>query len=363
MVHLAAVSGNGVAQIWGYIEQFFGHLLAYIFKVIPSYGVAIILLTLVTRAVVAPLGVKQIRSMQKMQQIQPELKKIQTKYKGDRQKMNEEMMRLYKEAGVNPLGGCFPMLAQLPVFIALYAVIRANLSFVAVPPPQSSKIAVSKTAICRPDVHAQIGGAAPTAIVCTLNGQTTNYQIQAWHQVVGRQEATAASTPPSYLTLCQLDATKQQFLCHAQYGVGHLPKDSSLFRAIVRDHATFLGMHLACSPNQAASTAGAQLCTPSGKKAGTGGLIAYYSLVVLMAASTYYQQRQMSSRQTGAQAQQMKMMMTVMPVLFGFLSLQFPAALSIYWIAGNAWTIVQQHYIFRNDEPPPKPTPKQKGKK
>jgi YidC/Oxa1 family membrane protein insertase len=52
-----------------------------------------------------------------------------------------------------------------------------------------------------------------------------------------------------------------------------------------------------------------------------------------------------------------------MPVLFGFLSLQFPAALSIYWIAGNAWTIVQQHYIFRNDEPPPKPTPKQKGKK
>jgi YidC/Oxa1 family membrane protein insertase len=363
---LAAVSGNGLAQIWGYIEQAFGTILAYINKGIPSYGIAIILLTLITRAIVAPLGVKQIRSMQKMQQIQPELKKIQTKYKGDRQKMNEEMMKLYKEAGVNPLGGCVPMIAQLPVFIALYAVIRANLSFVAVPVPQTTKIAISKSTICRPNVHATINGPAPTAISCTVNGQTTTYQVppSGWHQVIGRQEATAASTPPSYLTLCQFDATKQQFLCHAQYGVGHLPQNSSLFRAIVRDRATFLGMHLACSPNQASSSTGAQTCTPSGKKAGAGGLVAYYALVVLMAASTYYQQRQMSSRQTGAQAQQMKMMMTVMPVVFGFLSLQFPAALSIYWVAGNLWTIVQQHYIFRNDEPPPKPAPKSKrGKK
>jgi YidC/Oxa1 family membrane protein insertase len=74
--------------------------------------------------VTAPLTVKSTKSMVSMQRLAPELKKLQQKYKGDRQKLNEEMMSLYKEHGVNPAGGCLPMVIQFPVFIILYDVIR-----------------------------------------------------------------------------------------------------------------------------------------------------------------------------------------------------------------------------------------------
>lgn len=100
---------------------FLGQSLAFFYDLIPNYGVAIVLLTVGVRLVMLPLTIKQTRSMQEMQILQPELKRLQAKYKGgDRQKLNEEMMKLYKEHHVNPLGGCLPLLLQLPVFWALY---------------------------------------------------------------------------------------------------------------------------------------------------------------------------------------------------------------------------------------------------
>src|SRR2546427_2469995 len=106
---------------WQAILNFLGAILAFFYKLVPNYGVAIILLTLAMRVVLLPLGIKQIRSMQAMQTIQPRVKAIQQKYKGKpdaRQKINEETMKLYKEYGVNPLGGCLPMVLQFPVLIA-----------------------------------------------------------------------------------------------------------------------------------------------------------------------------------------------------------------------------------------------------
>jgi len=97
--------------------------LAGFYALIPIYGVAIILLTLAVRVLLLPLSIKQTRSQREMQRIMPEIKAIQKKHKGDRQKINEETMRLYKEHGVNPLGGCLPLLMQFPVLIALYYVI------------------------------------------------------------------------------------------------------------------------------------------------------------------------------------------------------------------------------------------------
>src|SRR6266700_1088224 len=102
--------------------RFLGKSLSVFYDLIPSYGLAIILLTVAVRLVLLPLTIKQTRSMQEMQRLQPEVKRIQAKYKGDRQKMNEEMMNLYKEHKVNPLGGCLPLLLQLPIFWALYRV-------------------------------------------------------------------------------------------------------------------------------------------------------------------------------------------------------------------------------------------------
>jgi YidC/Oxa1 family membrane protein insertase len=89
-----------------------------------TWAWAIVATTLVVRIALVPLAVRQIHSMQALQKHAPEMKEIQRKYKGDRQKMNEEMMRFYKENHINPAASCLPLLAQAPVFIALYFVLK-----------------------------------------------------------------------------------------------------------------------------------------------------------------------------------------------------------------------------------------------
>lgn len=87
-----------------------------------SFGLAIIVFTVIVRLVLMPLSIKQTKSTAKMGAIQPEMKKVQEKYKNDPQKAQQEVMKLYKENGVNPMGGCLPMLVQMPILFALFAV-------------------------------------------------------------------------------------------------------------------------------------------------------------------------------------------------------------------------------------------------
>ena len=92
-----------------------------------SWGFSIVLLTICMRAILLPLTVKQFHSMQKMQVMQPKLKEIQAKYKDDKQRQQQEMMKFYKENEINPLGSCLPLVAQLPVFISLFYMLRNSL--------------------------------------------------------------------------------------------------------------------------------------------------------------------------------------------------------------------------------------------
>jgi YidC/Oxa1 family membrane protein insertase len=92
-----------------------------------SWGMSIIALTVVTRAVLIPLTYKQLKGMRAMQALQPQIKELQERYKNDKQRMQQEMMRFYKENKVNPLASCLPLLAQLPVFITLFYVLRHEL--------------------------------------------------------------------------------------------------------------------------------------------------------------------------------------------------------------------------------------------
>jgi YidC/Oxa1 family membrane protein insertase len=94
---------------------------------ISSWGWSIVLLTVIVRALLLPLAVKQFHSMQKLQRVTPELKRIQAKYKEDKQRQQQELMKLYQEHGVNPFGSCLPLVAQLPVFIGLYYTLRTSL--------------------------------------------------------------------------------------------------------------------------------------------------------------------------------------------------------------------------------------------
>jgi YidC/Oxa1 family membrane protein insertase len=90
-----------------------------------SWGVSIILLTIVTRLAILPLSLKQIRSMRSLQAHQPEIKKIQEKYKGDRQRQQREMMAFYQENKINPFASCVPLILQLPVFLSLFYLLRS----------------------------------------------------------------------------------------------------------------------------------------------------------------------------------------------------------------------------------------------
>ncbi len=95
-------------------------LMNLLYGVIPNYGIAIIVLTILIKIILWPLGSKSYKSMSEMKRIQPLMKEVREKYKNDKKKMNEEVMSLYRTYKINPLGGCLPMLVQLPVFFALY---------------------------------------------------------------------------------------------------------------------------------------------------------------------------------------------------------------------------------------------------
>lgn len=115
-----------MASFFRAITEGLGSILSFFYDVIPNYGVAIILLTITVRIALLPLAIKQIRSQHEMQRLQPLLKALEQKYKGNRQRLNEEKMKLMKEHQVNPLGGCLPLLLQIPIFIALYQVLTAG---------------------------------------------------------------------------------------------------------------------------------------------------------------------------------------------------------------------------------------------
>jgi YidC/Oxa1 family membrane protein insertase len=106
--------------MFDFIAKPFVWLMNKLYSMIPNYGVAIIVLTVLTKILLWPLGSKSYKSMSEMKKLQPLMKEIREKYKNDKKKMNEETMSLYRTYKINPLGGCLPMVVQIPVFFALY---------------------------------------------------------------------------------------------------------------------------------------------------------------------------------------------------------------------------------------------------
>ena len=283
----------------GFFEVFAAALTGF-YAVIPSLGLAIVLLTVAVRLLLLPLSIKQTRSMREMQRIQPEVKKIQAKHKGDRQKMNEEMMALYKEHGVNPFGGCAPLLLQFPVLIALFYVIRTPLAY--------------------------MGFTAPPA-------------------------------PPKGIL-----AAPAEFVARTVSGVLETLQNSQLAADLVEravDTFHFLGLNLACSAAgiiQAPSATALDQATDASREltlscgTGIGSALPYLVMVVLMGFTTWYQQKQMQAKQDPAnpQAAQMQMIGRIMPVMLMFFAYSFPTGVVLYWLTTNVWTIGQQRLIMQN---------------
>ncbi|MGH2699982.1 MAG: YidC/Oxa1 family membrane protein insertase [Actinomycetota bacterium] len=284
----------------GFFELFAGALAAF-YALIPSFGVAIILLTIAVRLLLLPLSIKQTKSMREMQVIQPEVKKLQQKYKNDRQKLNEETMKLYKEHGVNPFGGCLPLLMQMPLFIGLYQVVRLNVQYMGY---EVSSSAASGFGLADDATSGLLSTLAQSKLAQDLLHPDTR-------EIVNQ-----------FLPSMRLDCS---FL-EAWRGVGSATVDATCGS----------GTPLLAS-------------------------LPYLLLIALMGFTTYYQQRQlMTSRgPQDQQQQQMQMVMRFMPLLLMAFAIGipigpgFPAGVVLYWVTTNFWTIVQQRIILARLGPGP----------
>ena len=219
-----------------------------------SWVLSVVVLTVVIRAALIPLFVKQIKSSRNMQLVQPKVKELQKKYGHDRERLAQETMTLYRETGTNPFASCLPLIVQMPIFLALFRLID----------------------------HAAKQGEG--------NG---------------------------FLT----DAQAKNFA------------DAPFFGGVLSASFTNDGGH-------------------------TGVKIAAAVLVVAMTATTFLTQRQLMSKNmpadamSGQYAQQQKMLLYVLPLVFAVGGIAFPIGVLLYWTTSNTWTMGQQFYVIRNNPAP-----------
>ncbi len=114
----------------GVLKEAFGWIIRNLFDLTGVYSLSIILMTIIFNILMLPLAMKQIRSTENMQKIQPQVQAIQDKYKNDKEKMNKKIMELYQENKVSPFAGCLPLIIQLPIIWALFGVLREPLEYV-----------------------------------------------------------------------------------------------------------------------------------------------------------------------------------------------------------------------------------------
>jgi YidC/Oxa1 family membrane protein insertase len=229
-----------------------------------AWALSIIGLTLVIRAALIPLFVKQIKSSRNMQLIQPKVKELQKKYGHDREKLAAETMKLYKDTGTNPFASCLPILVQMPIFLALFRLID----------------------------HA------------AKNKQGNGFLTDTLARNFG---------------------------------------ESKLFGSI---------------PISASFT------SPAGH---TSVLVVAAILVVAMTATTFLTQRQLMSKNmpadalSGPYAQQQKMLLYILPLVFAIGGIAFPIGVLLYWTTSNLWTMCQQFYVIRNNPAPGTPAAQAKA--
>ncbi len=283
---------------WQALLNALGWVVAQIYDFIPNYGVTIILLTVTIRLILLPLGIKQVRSMQHMQIVQPKIKQIQAKYKGNKTRQQEEIMKLYKEYGVNPFSGCWPVLLQFPILIAMYSVLRWPQHPIHVPTDSGLYAAVSQ-------------------------------QIPE-------------TLPPG-------DPNGEPITTQAQINGLDLPGPTS--------GTSFLGMNLLCSAVHAGnpdatlaakSTTGQNLAYPVNCGSEVVDRIPYYIFAALMFGTTFYQQRQMQKATPPGGSSQQQALLKIMPIMFGVFGIFFPAGLVLYWTTSNGWQIGQQYFMLKS---------------
>lgn len=273
-----------------YISIPFGYILRYILEFVGSYGLAIILFTILTKLLILPLSYKSKSAMIDVQRIQPKLKELQKKYGSDKQRYQQEMDRLYKAEGVNPAGSCLPTLITFPIMIGLYYVITRPLSYLM---------------------------------------SLTPLQISQVAQRLGMDMSKVIGARLNMIEINVANALQ-----------GNLSKVSDISPKIFEIHFNFLGINLAATPQW----------NPTSKEFSLilliipilSGLTAF-----LMSRITMKMQEKISGGPMpgGQNTAMMMYMMPLMSVWFGFM---FPTGVGVYWIASNLIGALQEYWLSKH---------------
>lgn len=291
--------------MWHYIVMALGWIIKTIYDLVQNYGVAIILFTIVMKLILLPLNIKSQKAMKKQQKIQPILVELQKKYANDQQKLQQETMKLYKENNVSMMGGCLPMLLQMPILIALYQAIQKPLTYMFnVPYKNIPSDIVDKIASLAEKAGQTISGDTAKYVSNLMN--TDQISISGWAGQVGGK-------------------------LHEWY-----------------INFDFLGLDLSRKPQDAIGA----LADPINNL----GVVLLLLIPILAVLSSVLQSK-ISMKQSGQdqnkaneQTQSMNAMMKwMMPLMTGWFTLILPAGIGLYWIISGLVQVIQQlalNYYF-----------------
>ena len=293
------------ATIGYYICIPFAWLLRALYELTSSYGWALVLFTVVIKLIMLPFQMKSKKSMMRMSRFQPMIKEIQTRYKNNQVKMNEELQRLYAEEGVNPMSGCLWSFLPFPILIALYSIIRQ---------PITRFMMLTTTAMQGVIDAVSAAGFDLAAIAMTAND--------------------GAVTVKDGLT--QLQPYGQITLVKAAQELG-----VALPEGWIHMDFSFLGMDLTMIPQDAIG------------QIGTGGwaVIGVLLIPILSGALSFWQSKvsmtgnPASSDPNDPTARSTRMMMWLMPLMSLWIGFTLPASLGVYWIANSVLMLVQEKVL------------------
>lgn len=277
-----------------------GQILYFIYNNLAffNYGLAIIIFTLIIKLVLLPLTIKQYQSTAKMQLIQPQIQELQKRYKNDKEKLNQELMKVYQENKVNPAGGCLPLLVQMPILISLYWVITQPLKFMLEKTPEQINTLISKV----PEGFAT-GYSKQIAVL--------DYFSQFPERLAGLENL-----------LTRDELINLQFL---GLNLGKIPtlNTSLLFGP---EASTYLPLLLLPVVGVITTFISAKLSMPKKDK----------------------DQNKGKTKSQGAAGSMQNSMLYMGPILTLIFSFQLPAGVVLYWIAGYVFQIFQQLYINKH---------------
>ncbi len=281
-----------------------GYIIDLIYRVVENYGLSIIIFTIIIKLLLLPLNIKSQKAMRKQQKIQPILAQLQKKYANDQQKLQQEMMKLYKDNDVSMAGGCLPMLIQLPVLIGLYRVIQAPIKYL---------------------LHVNITDAG---VVDKINNIVA-LMSEKFPQELG-----------SYATMGAEKLFKNAQILLATWSEKVL--DASEAWTVNFD---FLGLNLSQVPSAGLSA----LTRGDFSQIGTIALLIIPALAVLTTWLSTKQTQNMSGQSNQSEneqaAQMGKTMTMMMPIMTGFFTISLPSGMGIYWIVSNILQMVQQNVL------------------